>query len=330
MTGVTAVLAKLFGVLIAPGFRGIASQKTMDLVDTVSATLAYALTALLIALVCAASFELARSSRVPFVIRAAIVAFSGLVVALASPAVIGRLHSAAALMLAVVTSLIALAAGLTAVRSPHTRALGAVVTLLALAGAVRPFSWQLYSMSADHTDLRLFDVATASACSGVILQALATLLAAIWLATRSPYAGRLGANIAVILSFALTWLGLRETSSADSPIIAILRTSFDQLVQPNLPFGISAVAAFLVPASIFLGLLSVIQRAHAPAIAAGLTLMLISGGAFDVPLQALAAVAGAQWALLAMGDDRGVWARLMAERQRSGVKQPTSPASPSA
>lgn len=311
LTGVVAVLAKAFGIVIAPGLRGVAEGKTIDLVDLGTATLAYAFAALLVALVCGASFELAKTKRVPLVVRGGVVAFSGLVVALASPAVITRLQPGAAFALAIVTSLIVLAAGAVTVRSTHTRAIGAVLVLLAVTGALRPLSWMLASMSGDHANMSMFNISVVVSCIAILLQALATLFAAIWLATRSLWAGRVAANFAVIIAFGITYLALRETEGPTSAVDAVLRTSFGQVVQTNLPFGFSAISAFLVPASILLGLVALLQRAQTPAISTALALALVSGGSFDVPLQALAAVAAAQWAMLAMADPRGMWSELM-------------------
>ena len=330
LTGGVAVLAKLFGIIVAPGLRGVAEGKTIDLVDTGTATLAYALAALLVALVCGAAFELAKSKRVPLVVRGGVVAASGLVVALASPAVIVRLAPGAAFALSIITSVIVLGGGFVTARASHTRALGAILVLLSCAGALRPLAWMLAAMSGEHANMTMANLGTAATCLAIALQAFATLLAAVWLATRSFWSGRVAANVAVLASFGITYFALRELDGPTSALDAVLRTSFGAVVPQDLPFGFSAVSAFLVPATILLGLVALFQRGQAPAISVALTLALVAGGAFDVPLQAMAAVASAQWAMLAMADDRGMWAAMMRARQRSGVQQPTSPDSPSA
>src|SRR4051812_28129042 len=103
LAAIVAIIAKLAGVVVAPGLRGLASQSVVDGAETVTAALAYTLSAFLVALVCGGSFELARVRQLGLLPRAAAVGLSGLVVALASPAVVTRLHVLAALLLAVVT-----------------------------------------------------------------------------------------------------------------------------------------------------------------------------------------------------------------------------------
>src|SRR5262249_53743542 len=157
--GVIAVLAKVFGVIVAPGLRGEASQRTVENVEVASATLAYLLAALLVALVCGGSFELARVKRIGVLARGSVVGLSGLIVPLASPAVVTKLHTLAALLLAVVTSVIALVAGITAARGSHTRAVGAVLALLAACGLLRPIAWELSAFAGEHASATLWKVA---------------------------------------------------------------------------------------------------------------------------------------------------------------------------
>jgi hypothetical protein len=75
------------------------------------------------------------------------------------------------------------------------------------------------------------------------------------------------------------------------------------------PYGLDAVATFLVPASLLLALASVAQPKQVVVIVATMALALVSRGAFDAPLRALCAVAASQWAALAWADERGMWGR---------------------
>ncbi|MBX3192253.1 MAG: hypothetical protein KF819_35010 [Labilithrix sp.] len=328
LTAVVGALAKIFGVIVAPGMRGVASQKAMDVTELVSASLGYTFAALLVALICGGSFELARVRKIGIGSRGSVVATSGLVVALASPAVVQRLHTMAALALAIVTSFIVIAAGITTLRAAHTRAIGAILTMLALAGLLRPAAWQLTALAGEQASLGLYQTGRALATIAVVLHALAVLLGAAWLGTRSPWRGRLLANAAVVLAFVVTYVAAKEWSdSPPSAVQAVLRGSLSHAAVP-LPLGLSSIAAFLVPASILLALVALVQRAQPPAVLAALALALLSHGAFDVPLQALAVTAAAQWAMLAMVDDRSMWSALVA--QRAGVQQPTSADSPNA
>ena len=130
-------------------------------------------------------------------------------------------------------------------------------------------------------------------------------LAAVWLGTRSKWRGRLLANLAVVLAFVATYLAARG-SETPGTVEAILRASLGEAAGGLVPAGVRSIAAFLVPVSILLAIVALVQRAsNTPtAVLASLALALLSHGAFDVPLHALLATAAAQWTLLAMNDPR--------------------------
>lgn len=317
LTAVVGAAAKIFGVLVAPGMRGIASQRAMDVTEIVSATLGYTFAALLVSLVCGGSFELARVRKIGIASRGSVVAVSGLVVALASPAVIQRLHTTAALALALVASVIAIVAAALTLRIAHTRAVGAVLGMLALAGIVRPLAWELTAIAGERASLGLYHAGRGLATFAIAVQALAALLAAAWLGTRSRVRGRLLANAAIVVAFAVTYLAAREGGDTPSELEAVLRGSLSQAAGLPIPYGLSSIAAFLVPATILLALVSVVQKSLPRAVLAALALVLLSNGAFDVPLHALAVTAAAQWLMLAMVDERSMWSAMVREREQA-------------
>jgi hypothetical protein len=316
LTAVVGAAAKIFGVLVAPGMRGIASQRAMDVTEIVSATLGYTFAALLVSLVCGGSFELARVRKIGVASRGSVVAVSGLVVALASPAVIQRLHTTAALALALVASVIAIVAAALTLRIAHTRAVGAVLGMLALAGVIRPLAWELTALAGERASLGLYHAGRGLATFAIAVQALAVLLAAAWLGTRSRLRGRLLANAAIVVAFAITYLAARDGGDTPSELEAVLRGSLSQAAGLPIPYGLSSIAAFLVPATILLALVSLVQKSLPPAVLAALALALLSNGAFDVPLHALAVTAAAQWLMLAMVDDRSMWSAMVREREQ--------------
>lgn len=316
LTAVVGALSKVFGVLIAPGMRGIASQGAMDVTEIVSSTLSFTFAALLMALICGGSFELARVRKIGVASRGSVVAISGLVVALASPAVVQRLHTMAALALALVASIIAIIAAAATIRVAQTRAVGAVLGMFALAGMLRPIAWELTSLAGERASLGLYHTGRGLLTFAVVVQALAALLAAAWLGTRSRWRGRFLANMAIVLAFVLTYYAARDGGDTPSAAEAVLHGSLSQAAGLPLPYGLTSIAAFLVPATILLSLVAVVQRALPPVVLGALALTLISHGSFDVPLHALAVTAAAQWAMLAMVDDRSMWATLARLRER--------------
>jgi len=339
LTAGVGVAAKIAGVIVAPGARGVLGGSAVNLVDATSGTLAYTLTALLVALVCAASFELARARPVNVLARSSVVAVAGLVIALASPAVVERLSTLPSLALAVITSLIALIAGGSALRVPETRALGGVVTLLALSGFLRVVAWETAAVSFDRASLPLHELARVFTTAAVCLQAFASLLAAAWIGTRSTsveprgrteaggrraitrWQGRILANLAIIVAFGLTWLAARRSESP-SAIEAILRTALSGASKLPPPFMLGSIAAFLLPASILLAGAALLVPSQPRPLVGALAFALLSQGAFDVPLQALLITASAQWAMLAMAD-RASWSTAAPSRDDDDLPQTT-------
>jgi len=302
VTAIVAVIAKIVGVLVAPGMHGVVSQPVIETIDTASAAFAYLLAALLVALVCASSFELARIRRVAAPARGTVIAISGLVVALASPAVVTRLHTVASIALAVTTSASVLVAGAVALRSTHTRAIGALLSMLALCAIVRVVGWELAAVGAERPSPSLFTVGRVLATIAVVLHSLSVLFAAAWLGTRTRMKSRILANLAIGIGFLVTFFALRQTESPPSSAELVLRTALQDAAGMPPPYALGSVAAFLVPASVLLAIVALVHRRMSPVVLATIALALLSHGSFDIPLQALLATAAAQWGMLAMAE----------------------------
>lgn len=324
LTGAVALVAKITGVIVVPGSRGVLSGKVVSALDVASGALAYTLTALLVALVCAASFELARARNINVVARTSVVAVSALTIAVASPAVLARLGMVPSLALAIITGPIALLAGAIVIRTPQTRAVGGVLTLLALCGLCRIVAWWTSAIGFERASHQLHDIARGFSTVAVALQAIALLLAAAWIGTRSKWRGRLLSNLAILLAFGITWLAARASDEASS-IEAILRATLPHAAGLPAPYALGSIGAFLVPASILLAGVALLQRSQSPAVVAPLALALLSHGAFDVPLHALLVITSAQWAMLATTDERGAPSTALTQRRNERVTPPRAP-----
>jgi hypothetical protein len=309
LTAVVAIAAKTVGVVIAPGARGVAGESVVVFLDGTSGTLAYMLAALLVALVCGASFDLARARAVNVVARGIVVAVSGLVVALASPAVVERLSTSPALALSVVTSMTVLLAGVVVLRAPHTRVLGGVLTLLAVCGLLRVTAWKTSTVAFNEASYALVEVARGFATAATTLHAVAVLVAAAWIGMRSKWRGRILANVAILGAFGITWLAARSSDSP-SAVESVLSSSLTAAAGVPTPYLLQSIAAFLVPASLLLAVAALLQPARS-AVVVALAFALLSHGAYDVPLHALLVTASAQWAMLAMADDRSHLVRVL-------------------
>ncbi len=296
-----AVAAKIAGVVIAPGLRGIAPGDVVERALLLSGTLSYALTGLFVALLGVSSFELAKNERLSSGIRFPVVALSGLVVALASPAVIERVPRGVAGSLVVAASVVALLAGLSAARAAHTRVLGIVLVLLSTTATLRLVAYQVAVAGGESGKMIVFEVGQAIATVAILLHGGALVLSGAWLASRRGWGARLLVNGSIVLAFALTWLAGRQSESP-SVVEQVLRVAIWSSAGMPTPFGLGPIAVFLLPASVLLALVTLVLRARAPSVLAPLTLALVAHGAYDVPLQALSVVVAAGWALLAQTD----------------------------
>ncbi len=316
-TAAVAVAAKIVSAVVLPGLRGVAQQSTIELFEVLSSSAGYTLAALLVALTCAGSFELAHVRHVGPFPRAIVVGGAGLVVALASPAVVQRLHPFAAMFLAFSTSAVTLLGAIVALQRAQTRAVAGMLGLLALSATLRGAAWEAASVAADHGSLRLYQVARSMTTAATALHVFVLLIASAWVVTRPGWRGRILANLSLVVATALTYVAARDTGSSPSRLEAVLHNALAGAGGVPAPYGLSSVAAFLVPASLLVGGAALVQRGQRPMVVASLVLALISHGFYDVPLQALSAITAVQWILLAMGDPSRA-------PQRSRVQQPTS------
>lgn len=323
LTALIGTASKILGVMVVPGLRGVASARAIEWAEIASGALAYVLTALLVALVCTGSFELARARQVGVVRRALVVGLTGLTVALASPALVTRLHTVAALGLAVVSSFVAIVCGTRASAAPRTRALGAVLVVLATAALLRVVGWESAVIGGEHANMSLFQLGRGLVTGAVALEAIAVLLAVVWIALAGGLRGRILGNVAMLGAAVITYLAAR---GSDDVTGEVLRNALLPLVTMPEPYALVPVAAFQISATVLLAAvaLTVAPRATKPGatlsrlVPASLALVLLSRGAFDVPLQALAAIAGGVWAVLATSEGE------RPTDQRSGVQQPMS------
>jgi hypothetical protein len=308
--------AGVMGVIVAPGVHGNASEAVVVAADLASATLACFLFVLLVPVIVLGGVELAKTRGIPVVVRAVLVAGGATAIALSLPALHDRSLPPLPVWLSASTAVTSLAGAYAAARTPHTRALAGVIALLALAAIARLGAWVLATRAADAISIAMFAYSRDLATAGVLLAACGQLFAVMWLGTRGRWAGQLASSVALVCAFivtnavaagvhsgALLWQAMLHTALADAPG-----------VPP--PYGLDALATFLVPASLLLALVSATLAKQVVAVVATMALTLVSRGSFDAPLCALCAVAAAQWAALASVDERAMWKALIGDRKR--------------
>jgi hypothetical protein len=327
--GLCAVAATVLGVIVAPGLHGSASDAVVNAWDHASAVFAYAMAILVSGGIVLSIVELVGSHRAETISGALIVAGSSLVVVLLVVSV-ARAYVAPdtppqlqiTLLVAVIASAVASTAGFRSAGGPHTRALSFVISSFALAALVRLAAWEMATLAGERANASLYAASRGLATVGVVVEAIGQLAAVVWIGTRGPW-GMAGSSFAAIGAFAVTW-GAAYGGGVDVPVWAVaLHTSLAQVSVLPAPYALSGALSFLTASSVLLAAASLLLVEQHAAISAAFALALVSRGAFDAPLRALAIVAAAGWAAVAMFDERILWASL--PRRKGSSEEVVSP-----
>jgi hypothetical protein len=326
------VAACAMGIIVAPGVQGNAGEKIVVAADRVAATLAYAMYLLLVVLIAWGAMQLARKERVPVAWRIALIGAPAVALTVGFAAFFsGYRHEALSTLthMALATSAIvsAFAAAIVAARTPHTRAVAAVLVALSFAAVARLCGWELATAAGERASTHLFAFGRGFATSGVVFEALAQLMAVAWLGTRNRITGQLASTTAIAAALLLTWGVARGVHSGAAFWEAVMHTALADAAGIPPPFGLEAIATFLVPSAMLLALVSAVKPKQPSVVVGAMGLALLSRGSFDAPLRGLAVVAAAQWIAIAMADDRVMWRSLLDERkEKYGPREDLEPA----
>jgi hypothetical protein len=316
-TAIVSVIAAVFGLVVAPGLRGVARDAVVGPMNRFAWALAYVMCGLVATTIIVAIVEVARATRIPMAVRSTVIGATGAVLALSTPALARTLPAGLAIALALSATMVSVAAALVSLRRPHTRAVGIVLVAFALAALTRVVSWEVAKSAGDASSIRLYRVSQAIATAAIVIEGFSQMFAAAWLGTRSRVLGQALAAAAVAGAFLLTWNAARGASDFAAPWQAALHVALGGASGLPAPFGSSALPVFLVVASMLLALVAAVQPRPMAAVVFALSLGLLGRGSFDVPLHALGATAAALWLMIASIDDRAMWRSLMASREKS-------------
>ncbi len=312
---IAAAIAGVLAAIVAPGVQGNASEGVVVWMGGISTAFAFFLLLLLVTLAVWGAVELLRTQTLPAPARAALLGGGAVVVAMSSPGLRDRLPPLYSSVIAIAAVITALAGAYIAAGAPHTRAVAAVFAVLSLAALARFGAWWVAVYAGDVASVRLFSTARTLATVGILLEAAGQLLAVTWLSTRSRGGGQLGAFVALGGAVALTWGVAQGVHSSASLWESVLHTALADAPGVPSPYGLDALATFLVPASLLLALATAVQPRQVVPILVAMALALVSRGSFDAPLRALCVVVAAFWVVLARSDSQAMWKTLISERQ---------------
>jgi hypothetical protein len=318
VTALVAALAAVFGRLVVPGAHGTLDQAVVEKLEDIAGTFSYVTVGLVVALLAAGSFEIARLHRTSGLFRGALIGVTSLALAIASPSPGMHLGAVAAVALSIVTSTVALLGAAGGMRAPHTRAAAVALAFLGLANIGRLTAWSLAGHAvADPANAGRYPIARTAATFGVAALVCALGVGTVWLGTRPKVRGAVLALASLGAAAALAYVAMREADIAN-PILAMTRHALAGAEGAPAPYGLGPLAVFSVPLAIALALSSSSLRAFDSA-GPVLALALTSFGAFDVPLAALLVLASAIWLPLLAADPRAMWQSLVFARRRAAT-----------
>jgi hypothetical protein len=306
VTSVCAVAAAVLGTVVVPGLRGNAGQETVEVAERISGVLSFGVGALLVLSIAGVALGLARRGWPVWPVRVTMVT-GALLVAAASlmAAAFGRLDTRLSVVLSLAGEGAVVLGSALALRRPHTRAAGAVLLALALASAARLSSWELASQATEQASVPLYAMARVAATTALLLEAAAQVVTVAWVSRRAvsggwaARAGSVAAAVAIAVALAASYAAMRGAQN-DAPLLdLVLHTAFDRPTTPPAYLAGVGLTIFLGATALALAGAALVAIPSAGAPAACLALALVSGGAFDVPLRALAAAGATCFLVLA-------------------------------
>jgi hypothetical protein len=316
-TAVTASLAGLLAIILAPGVRGNASETVVVWTDTAATYFAFFLLLLLVALAVWGAIELLRAPHVGPMARATMLGAGAIVVAMSSPGLHDRIPPLYSGVIVIAATVVTMAGAYASAGAPHTRAVAAILAVLGVAAIARLGAWGLAQYAGDVASVRLFSMSRGLATAGVLFEAAGQLLAVVWLGTRGRGGGigQLGAFVGLGAALVVT-LGAARGVHADASFWeSVVHTALADAPGVPPPYRLDALATLLLPASLFLALAAAVHPRQVVGVLVPLSLALVSRGAFDAPLRALCAMVAAYWIVLERYDEQAMWRTLIHERE---------------
>lgn len=284
--GILAAAAQLITRGLAPALPGVwvgmaATINGLKLVAALLAQLfAVGATASLIGLVMAT----VRSEQ-PAHVRAFSVGTGVLTVLAVMIASAVRLPSVSRMVLAGVTTVLALLSARESLRSPTTRAAGLVCGLLGVAGALRLLTISLSTLAATRVSTSLVTGARVAATLFVAVVVMAVLASLVWIARvgQARSVGWVTSGLVVALAIGATVVVTMGADPEAGGVPLWLFRSLEELVPRPLPFG---ALLPLMGLEALRWLAATVALASAPnqrAMGACLALALVSGGSLEIP-----------------------------------------------
>lgn len=311
---IVSAVAVVLGGIIAPGVRGVASDKVVSFWETTSATFVNASGLLLIGLLVLGIYEFLVDTRVASAGKGAILFGSAGAVVVAALSFAFQMVPLVSVLLVGAVSLVAAVSGVMCLRATHTRAGGLVLLLLVASSLLRLVAWRVAVAGA--TEPSTYNVARGFATASVVFEGFAQAGTVVWVGMRGRWLGQLVMPLALAGAFFLVWSAGQGRAETAPQWKMALWGALGWLPPPE-PFALSTLSVFFGVSAPLLAMASIVAVRHQAPISASLALAILARGAVDVPLRSLFLCAASTWMVLAMVDDRSMWRSLVEEKKKS-------------
>jgi hypothetical protein len=320
LAAVAGLFAFFLGRTISPALRGARDglDQIIAYTDKVGTFASYFFAFIGIIVTSLEVMLTSRERKSSIVYRFTACALGACVVSLIPYALINPLPEQLSIVAGLASGLVAILASREAIAVPRTRALGVLLFSAGVAALLHLAASVLSSYSATNPRWNLTTFARLVATGSVMFDALAVLTAFAWLATRSEKATVWSARAAVFVACTLAWGVAKGGSRENAPLWQLVAyRAIDPLLAHPAAYVWTPLRYALETSAPFLALAAVCARRQIPAVTGAIALALLARPTTDVPLSALALALAALAAPLAARDDRGMWAVLMANSERS-------------
>lgn len=199
----------------------------------------------------------------------------------------GRIRADSVLVVALVTSLIAIWGSLLATRSARARGAGLVLLAAGVSALAHMVARTLALYASENALVSLFDVARSIATFGMLCDIAALGLAVVWVATRSHTRGVVVAATAALVAIGLVWAG-SAGAAPDANLVQILAgRSLRALVQHPAPWVPGVVRTGIEVFSLGLVAGVLLEPAERRLSVLVIALALLARGSTDIPLCAM-------------------------------------------
>ncbi|HEU4403809.1 MAG TPA: hypothetical protein VFS43_00735 [Polyangiaceae bacterium] len=286
-----ALLATFTSRVLTPALKGggVLSTEWVNRVEFAGNALAQLLLFALLTLLLSLALAVLQTPSLSLPFRLTFTALGGLALGLGAPASGAVLGARLLGVLATSTALMALlAAGQVLVHGP-IRTAGLVLALFGTGALTRQGAWLLAAGYARAPATYLVS-ARVVATAAFALQALAVLVALVWLATRRGRPFGLGTSLAMGASAALTSVAAAAGAGRGGPWASVIGTGLYHLLQSPAPLVALSLRHFVALLGPALAATAALGRGRPASVRAALALMLVGGTDADVPLCALCLV----------------------------------------